>query len=151
MVNGLDRLRDRRRLPGAIGGAPLDQVGLKKRRGVTGVFRAEPSAIRRMTDDRLGEVRAADRLAGVGAPRQHVVVEVEPQFPERLGHPCRPAAAVTAEILERGAELGLLVIDPVAEDVQVASVDVECRDFNPGHEADAGRGRGDASLGDAID
>ena len=57
------------------------------------------------------------------------LVELEPEFPDRLGHPLARRLAVPPELHELLAQQVALV-DQVAKDVQVARADVDRRDLD---------------------
>ena len=79
----------------------------------------------------FGQVRAAGRGAV-----QVRVVDREAERAQVVGHGVDAAHAVGAEVVQRGEEGGVGVVDPVAEDVQVLVLGVHRRELDRGREFD---------------
>ena len=104
-----------------------------------------------MGEHGVGEVRAADRLAGLAARLERRVVELEAELAQAVGHLADPPRAVAAEVVQRGLELLVGVVELVAEDVQVLVRAVDGGQLGGGRERDAVLGGGGARLGHAVD
>jgi hypothetical protein len=100
----------------------------------------------------LGEVRAPDRLARRAALLEHRVVDRPSQLLERLAHPVRARGSVVAVAGELGQEVGVVVVEAVAEDVQVLELVLHAGDLRRRHDRDAADGLcGRDRLVDAVD
>ena len=100
-----------------------------------------------MGEHGVGEVRPPDALA----VHELVVVEREAELAQAVGHRQDAAAAVGAEVLQRGQQRGVGGIDLVAEDVQVLVLAVHARELRGGREPDPVLARGGRRLGDPGD
>ena len=76
-VDRVDRLRHRRGLAQAEGGAALDQVAADQRADVVDLLLAQTRGVGGRGEDGFGEVRAPDRLTGGDARGDRRVVELE--------------------------------------------------------------------------
>ena len=78
-----------------------------------------------MGEHGVGQVRAADRLAGGAAGSERRVVELEAELAQAVGHLVDAPCAVAAEVVQRGGEVGVGGFELVAEDVQVLVLAVD--------------------------
>ena len=78
-----------------------------------------------MGEHGVGQVRTADRLAGGAAGGERRVVELEAELAQAVGHLVDAPCAVAAEVVQRGAEVGVGGFELVAEDVQVLVLAVD--------------------------
>ena len=104
----------------------------------------------RVGEHRVGQVRAADRLAPAGAPRAGIV-ELEAQLAQLVGHRVDPADAVGAEVVERGQQRLVGVVELVAEDVQVLVRAVDGGELDGRAQVDAVARGCRERLGHAVD
>ena len=84
---------------------------------------AQPVGVARLLEHRTRQMRPPDRAAGGPLGIDYALVEIEPQVEQRARHPLGPDAPVGLELLERAKQRRVVVIDPVAEDVQVLARD----------------------------
>ena len=104
-----------------------------------------------MGEHGVGQVRTADRLAGLAARLQRRVVELEAELAQAVGHLGDPPCPVAAEVVQRRLELLVRVVELVAEDVQVLVPAVDGGQLGGGREREAVAGGGVARLGHAVD
>jgi hypothetical protein len=130
LVHDLDRLRDRRRRAAAERGRAGNEIGLQKLRGVHDLLALKAHPVGRMVESSLSEVRPADRRA----LRE---VELEAAIAQRLGHADGAGRAIGAERGQRTEQRDGLVVDEVAEDVEVVELPVDRRELDRRHEAEA--------------
>jgi hypothetical protein len=150
-VYDLDRLRDGRPAAGDVGLRPGDQVGREEGVAAVDALVGQPPGVGRVGEHGIGQVGAADRLAGPPARLQGRVVQLEAQLAQAVGHVGDPAGAVAAEVVQRGLEVLVGVVELVAEDVQILVRAVDGRELGGGREGDAVLGGGLARLGHAVD
>lgn len=103
-----------------------------------------------MRDDRLGDVWAADRLVVIRSVAKSVVLEREAEFAQRVDHGPRAAIAVGAVAMKPLGEAGIVMVDAVAEDVQVTPAGVDRGDLNRGDHANPKLGGGLHRLFDPV-
>jgi hypothetical protein len=130
LMDECDRLGDGGRGATAVGGRTGHQIGLEQLRGVHDLLALEAHPVGRMVERRLSEMGPADR----GALRQ---LEREPARAQGFGHAHRARGAVGAEGAERVEQRRGVVVDEVAEDVEVLALPVEGRELDGGHDAQA--------------
>jgi len=143
LVDERDRLGHRGRGAPAVGGRAGHQIGLQQLRGVHDLLVLEAHPVGRMVKRGLSEMGTADR----GALRQ---LELEPTGAQRLGHAHGPRGAVGAEGGERVEQRPGVVVDEVAEDVEVLAVAVEGGELDGGHDTQAASQAGLQRLVDAV-
>ncbi len=148
-VDRVDGLRDRRRRAAAVGGAARDEIGLEERRRLGEAGRFQSLAVR--GDRRRREVRAPERAARGEARVELRPVGLEAQVAQERGHALDPVGAVGAPVRQALAERLVVVVDAVAEDVEVLPEIVDGRQLDRRHEVDLARARGRERLVDAVD
>ena len=111
----------------------------------------EALGVGRMGEHGAGEVGAADRLARRAARRERRVVDRVAVAPQELRHPLGASLAVGARVEQALEQPRVVVVDPVAEHVQVLVGPVDRRDLGRRQQADAGCGRGRERLVDPVD
>ena len=142
--NGLQRVvqlvRDARyELPDRLHLLGLDELAL------------ESVGVGRVLQDRLRQVRPADRLAGVAALREHGVVDLPAELLQLRGHALGAQLAVGARGEQTLGEDRVVVVDAVAEHVQVLVAAEHRRDLGRGDDRHAVLGAGGDRLVDAVD
>ena len=102
-------------------GRPSIEVGADERADVVDALLVRAVAALAGHGERGGgQVGTADRLAGGPSRVELAFVELEAELAQRGGHAQRAPLAVAEELAERARELGIGVVDAVAEDVQFA-------------------------------
>jgi hypothetical protein len=129
---------------------PGDQVGLDHRADVGEALGGEAVRVRRVVEDRLGEVRAADRRARRAAGVKRRAVDMQAARLERVRHLVRARRAVGTARPQRLPQLGVLVVDEVPAQVQVPAVGVEHAQLHGGDDPDAVHRPGGQRLVDAV-
>ena len=128
-----------------------DEVGREERALAVDPLGAQLRRVRRVREHRVCEVRPPERRAGALARPQVAPVERESQLLQPVGHRPDPAPAVGAEVLQRGAQLGVVVAQLVAADVQVLELARDARELGGGRAAQAVLARGAQRLRHAVD
>jgi hypothetical protein len=143
LVDDGDGLSDRGRRASSVGRGAGDEIGLEQLRGIHDLLAREAHPVGGMVERRLGEMRTADGVA----PRQ---VELQPGLAQRFGHPLRAGGAIGAEGREGVEQDRGVVIDQVAEDMEVLGAFVEGGDLDPAYESQAARSARFHRLVDAV-
>ncbi len=151
LVDPLDRLDHRRVRAREVGRLAGDQEVGQERGDVVIALGGESVRVGRMLQDRLREVRAADRLAGVAALREHRVVHLPAELLQLRAHSLRAQLAVRARVAQPLCEHRVVMVDPVAEDVQVLVAAEHRGDLGGGDDRHAVLGAGRDRLVDAVD
>jgi hypothetical protein len=79
----------------------------------------QPSSIFRRREGRMREMRAPDRLARARATIEHALVDRESELAQPLRHPARTVDAIGTATRQLTEEVRIMVVDTVAEDVQI--------------------------------
>ena len=104
-----------------------------------------------MADDRVGEVGAADRLALGLAPLELGLVELVAELAQGGGHRVGALLPIPAPGPQPLAQHLVVVVDDVAEHVQILLVAVDRRDLDSGDDTNSCVGRRVERLLDAVD
>ena len=141
----VDRVLDGRPRARDVGDRARDEVGREELVLARDALLAQPRGVGRVREHRVGQVRAAERLAGGLARPQVGAVELEAELLEPVGHRPDAAAAVGAEVGERLAQHRVVVAQLVAADVQVLELARHGRELGAGHAAEPVLARGGAA------
>jgi hypothetical protein len=129
---------------------PGDQVGLDHGADVAQPLGGEAVRVRRVVEDRPGEMRAADGRARRAAGVQRAAVDVQAARLERVRHLVRARRTVRAAGSQRLPQLGVRVVDEVPAQVQVTAVGVQHAQLDGGDDPDAVKRPGGQRLVDAV-
>ena len=111
--------------------------------------RLEPLCVGRVGQHRRGQVRASHGLAG--APGRHRRwIDLEAELVQAGGHGLGPPFAIAPGLQQPGGQHRVVVVDAVAEDVQVLEFPVHGGDLRGGHDLDAVLGPGGQGLVDPV-
>ena len=143
----LDRLLHRRSRARDVGDRARHEVGREQLLLARDALARQPFGVVRVREHGVGEMRAAEALAG----SEGGVVEREAELAQAIGHRVDAAHPVGAEVLERRLQPGVARVELVAEDVQVLVLSVDARELGGGRQADAVLARGGERLGHAGD
>jgi hypothetical protein len=150
-VDDLDRLLHRRAGAGDVGDRARHEVGREERVLAVDPLRAQLRRVAGVGEHGVGQVRAAERLAGGLTRLQLGAVKLEAERLEPVRHRPDPAPAVGAEVRQRRAQLRVVVAQLVAAHVEVLELARHARQFRGGRAAQAVLPRGGKRLRDAVD
>ena len=150
-VDDADRLGDGRAGAADVRRRTRHEVGREEGVAAVDALLAQALGVRGVGEHRVGEVRAAQRQAGVPALGERAVVELEPELAQAVRHRLHAPAAVLAEVRERVAQRRVAVVELVAEHVQVLVLAVDRRELGRGRQAHAPLRRRGQRLGHAVD
>jgi hypothetical protein len=150
-VDDGDRVADRRARAVALRRRTVLELGDEQLRGVRDTFLVQPGRVVGMREDGGGEVRAPDATTACAVLVKCLPVDRPATFSQRVGHPRDACVAVFAELGERGQERAMLVVDPVAEQVEVLLRTVQGRDLDRRDDPHAVSAPGGQRLFDAVD
>ncbi len=100
----------------------------------------KPLGIGRVAHHRVGQVRAPDRLALGPAAGELGLVELVAQLAQRVGHRLGALLAIRAPGVQALAQRGIVVVDQVAQHVQVLLAAVDRGDLHRGNQPHAEAG-----------
>ena len=135
-VDAFDRLAHRRDRPASVGRTAGQQVCLQDLFGSVQSLSCQPLGIRGVLEHRPGKMRPPDRGAGGDLPVEHLLVDREAEFLQRVAHPVGARGAIGPVRGQRVQQLRRAMLNPVAEDVQILVVSVDGGDLDGRNHAD---------------